>query len=180
MTKAPPSLACAALAGAAMLLAGCGGLGAHHHVITAKVIDTIKAGEVRWNEDYKSGDPAKILAHFAADAIVMTPGASPVVGAQALRESVVASLEEPHFHLAFTSDEVDVPRSGEWAAVRGAYSREGDATGKDANASASGTYVALYKPAGDGRWLVAWLMLEPGPPSPPPPTPTPAPPDKTP
>lgn len=168
MTKAPPwgvsGAALAAVCGAALLLAGCdhGGRG-RHHVITAKVIDTIKAGEVRWNEDYKSGDPSKVLAHFASDGIVIAPGAAPVVGAGPLRSMVTTAMQDPHFRMRFSSDEVEVPRSGEFATARGAYAMTASDPATKAAESSAGSYVAVYKPAGDGRWLVAWLMTAPGP-----------------
>jgi ketosteroid isomerase-like protein len=162
MTKAPAWAARAALACAAVLLAACGRTGPRHHVITAKVIDTIKAGEVRWNEDYKSGDAGRILAHFSADATVMTPGAAPVTGARALRARVVQALQSPQVRLSFSSEDVEVPRSGEFAAVRGVYAWTGAAPPTGAARREAGSYVALYKPAGDGRWLVSWLAITPG------------------
>lgn len=162
MTKAPAWAVRATLVCAALTLAACGGHRPRRHVITAKVIDTIKAGEVRWNEDYKTGDPDRILRHFAADAIVTTPGAAPVAGAPALRVLVVHALQSPQVRLTFQSEDVEAPRSGEIAAVRGVYAWSSTATPENTAKSSSGTYLALYKPAGDGRWLVSWLAITPG------------------
>jgi ketosteroid isomerase-like protein len=130
------------------------------HVITAKVIDTIKAGEVRGAEDVRSGDPAKVLAHFTADAVVMIPGRAPIVGAQALRVAVTDDLQGPRDDLSFASDKVEAPHSGEIAASKGTYKL----TALNPARSSAGSYVAVYRPAGDGRWLVAWLIAAPGPP----------------
>lgn len=138
----------------------------HHHVITAKVIDTIKASEVRGASDVSSGDPSKVLAHFTADAVVMIPGRAPIVGAAALRQAVSNDLQGPRDDLTFASDKVDAPRSGEIAASRGTYKL----TAPDPGKSSAGSYVAVYRPADDGRWLIAWLIAAPGAPQ----APTPA------
>jgi uncharacterized protein (TIGR02246 family) len=135
-------------------------------VITAKVIDTIKAGEVRGAADVRSGDPAKVLSHFTADAVVVIPGRAPIVGAAALRTAIVDDLQGPRDDLSFASDKVEAPRSGEIAASKGAYKL----TAPDQGRSSTGSYVAVYRPAGDGRWLIAWLIAAPG--APPAPTPT--------
>ena len=155
MIKAPtrPLFLCLALAG----LAGCEPHH-HHHVITAKVIDTIKAGEVRGSSDVSSGDPNKVLAHFTADAIVVIPGRAPIVGAAALRKAVSDDLQGPRDDLSFASEAVDAPHSGEIAASRGTYKL----TASDSAKSSEGSYVAVYRPANDGRWLIAWLIAAPG------------------
>jgi ketosteroid isomerase-like protein len=151
------TLACLAALG----LAGCDSRPRTHHVITAKVIDTIKAGEVRWNEDNKSGDPNKILRHYAANAEIYLPGVPPVVGAPALRSFVTKTLEDPHFRLSFASDHVQAPRSGEVAVAKGDYTLTATDQESKQVQTTSGTYIAVYRPAGDDRWLVTWLMSTP-------------------
>src|SRR5205085_2104268 len=37
-------------------------------VDTAKIIDAIKTDEVHWNADWRSGDAAKLAAHYAPEA----------------------------------------------------------------------------------------------------------------
>jgi ketosteroid isomerase-like protein len=163
MSKARTFASIAVMCAAASLMIGCGRNYTHHHVITAKVIDTIKAGEVRWNEDLKSGAPDKVLAHYAADAVVIMPGRAPVVGASALHAMVAAELQDPHFRLSFMSDHVEVPRSGEFAVVKGAYSLTASQPGAQPPRTEQGAYVALYRPGPDHRWLVSWMMTAPGP-----------------
>ncbi len=160
MIKAP-SLA-ATLAGLALLgLAACDSRPRAHHVITAHVIDTIKAGEVRWNEDNKSGDPDKILRHYAADAELYLPGVPPVIGAPALRAFITKTLEDPRFRLTFASDHVVAPRSGEAAVAKGDYTLTATDPVSHQVQTSSGTYIAIYRPAGEDRWLVSWLMSAP-------------------
>jgi ketosteroid isomerase-like protein len=163
MIKAPKRTVLIALSLAG--LSGCDHPHEHHHVITAKVIDTIKAAEVRGANDVSSGDPNKVLAHFTADAVIMIPGRAPIVGAAALREAVSNDLQGPRDDLTFASDKVEAPHSGEIAASRGTYKL----TAPDPAKSSAGSYVAVYRPAVDGRWLIAWLIAAPGAPQPPPP-----------
>lgn len=146
-----------------LALAGLAGCEHHHHgqVITAKVIDTIKAGEVRGASDVSSGDPNKVLSHFTADAVVVVPGRAPIVGAAALRKAVSDDLQGPRDDLAFASESVQAPHSGEIAASRGTYKL----TASDPSKSSAGSYVAVYRPANDGRWLIAWLIAAPGAPA---------------
>ncbi|HEY2048180.1 MAG TPA: hypothetical protein VGH03_02490 [Caulobacteraceae bacterium] len=139
-------------------VSGCGHPREHHHVITAKVIDTIKASEVRGANDVSSGDPNKVLADFTSDAVVIIPGRAPIAGAAALREAVSNDLQGPRDDLSFSSDKVEAPRSGEIAASRGTYKL----TSPDPAKSSAGSYVAVYRPASDGRWLIAWLIATPG------------------
>jgi ketosteroid isomerase-like protein len=164
MTKAPTILRLALAAASVLGLAACG-RPHHHHVITAKVIDTIRAGEVRWNEDLKSGNPSKVLAHYGADAQVILPDAPPVVGAAALRAMVASSMNDPHFRLSFSSDSVQVPRSGEFAVVKGTYATTNTDPKTQAVQTSHGAFLDVYRPAGDGRWLVVWQMTAPDGPS---------------
>jgi ketosteroid isomerase-like protein len=166
MIKASRFAALGGLALLGLILAACEGRPRVHHVITAHVIDTIKAGEVRWNEDNKSGDPDKILKHYAADAEILVPGAAPVIGAPALRAFVTRTLQDPHFRLSFASDHVEAPRSGELAVAKGAYTLTASDPSSHEPQTTTGTYIAIYRPAGDDRWLVSWLISAPnGPPT---------------
>jgi len=84
------------------------------------------------------------------------------VGAKALRAMVVQRLQTPQVRLTFSSEDVEVPRSGEFAAVRGAYAWTATTLPSDQARRSAGSYIALYRPAGDGRWLVSWLAITPG------------------
>ena len=76
--KASPTLIvlCAALA-----LGACGAKSppSKAPVDTAAIIGAIKAGEVHWNSDYKSGDAGVLAAHYAPTATLMIPGSAPLV-----------------------------------------------------------------------------------------------------
>jgi uncharacterized protein (TIGR02246 family) len=130
---------------------------------SARAIDAIRAGEVQWNLDWKSGDAGKVTAHYAPEALVMNPGAAPAKGVEAIRAGVQQAMDDPGFSLSFNSDKVDVAASGDLAVSRGSYKLTlTDPTSKAAQTSA-GTFVTVYKPQADGSWKAIWDIATPSP-----------------
>ncbi len=144
-------------------------------VITAKVIDDIKADEVDWNADYRSGDPAKVVAHFAPHAIVMAPNLAPVEGTPAIRALFDQAYQDPHFLFSFTSDKVDVAASGDIAAARGVWTETRTDPKSGQPVKIGGAYVTVYKPQPGGRWMAVWDIATPTPPPQTPKVPSPTP-----
>ena len=132
-------------------------------VITAKIVDAIKTDEVHWNADYRSGDPAKVASHYARDAVVMLPGEAPLIGAAAVKAALDQAYQDPHFGVTFSSDKVDVARSGDLAATRGSWRQTTTDPASKKIVVASGTYVTVYRPQPNGKWLAVWDILTPGP-----------------
>ena len=141
----PPFVLCA------MTLAACGG---HRGggVDTAQAVDFIKNDEVRWNADWRSGDAARIAAHYAPNAVVMSPGAPPAVGTAAIQAAIVQAVAGPGFSLTFASDQVDVAASGDLATSHGAYRQTINDPKTGALVTQTGSYVTVYRPAPGGRW----------------------------
>ncbi|MEO8927507.1 MAG: DUF4440 domain-containing protein [Caulobacteraceae bacterium] len=157
-------LAIAAALCAAALACGCtpAASPAKPNVDTAKIVDAIKTDEVHWNNDWKSGDPAKIAGHYAPAATVMIPGLAPMVGAQAMRAGIAESLEDKGFALTFASDKVDVAASGDLAAARGTYTQTTTDPKTQAFVTEKGAYVTVYKPQPGGAWKAVWDINAPG------------------
>jgi uncharacterized protein (TIGR02246 family) len=132
-------------------------------VITSKIIDAIKADEVHWNVDYRSGDPAKVVSHYAPHATVMMPGGPPLVGTPAIKAAMDQAYQDPHFGVSFASDKVDVAKSGDIAASRGAWRQTSTDPKTKQVTVATGYFVTVYKPQPDGRWLAIWDILTPAP-----------------
>jgi ketosteroid isomerase-like protein len=128
----------------------------------AKVVDAIRADEVRWNADWKSGDAGKVVAHYAPDAVVMVPGAAPEVGIEAIRAGAQRSIDDPAFSLTFSSDKVDVAASGDLAASRGSFTEASTDPATKAQSKITGTFVTVYKPQPDGSWKALWDIATPG------------------
>jgi uncharacterized protein (TIGR02246 family) len=131
-------------------------------VDTAKIVDAIKTDEVHWNNDWKSGDPGKVAAHYAPTATVMAPGLAPMIGPQAIRAGVAEALEDKAFTLTFASDKVDVARSGDLAAARGTFTQTVTDPKTGAVVTSKGSYVTVYKPQAGGAWKAVWDINTPG------------------
>jgi uncharacterized protein (TIGR02246 family) len=128
----------------------------------ARAIDAIRAGEVKWNADWKSGDPGRVVAHYAADSVLMAPGQAPMAGLEAIRAGAQKSMDDPGFSLAFTSEKVDVARSGDLAVSRGTFRETATDPASKARVEATGTFVTVYKPEPDGNWKAVWDIATPG------------------
>jgi ketosteroid isomerase-like protein len=147
----------------AVLLASCGpGVPLHPPVDTAKVVDAIKTDEVHWNEDWRSGDAAKLTAHYSPDAVVMAPGYPAAVGSAAIRAMLDQVAGQPGFTLAFSSDRVDVAASGDLATTHGAYKQTSTDAKTGALVTETGSYVTVYKPGSDGVWKAVLDINTPG------------------
>ncbi len=163
--KSVPMLASLALAAS---VAGCGPPrdGPTAKADPARVIDAIKADEVHWNADWKSGDPAKVAAHFAPTASVMAPGRPPLVGAAAIRAGVQEVMDDPGFSFTFVSDTVDVAASGDLAAARGTFRQTANDPKTGAAVSTRGAFVTVYQPQPGGVWKAVWDIATDGGPAP--------------
>jgi ketosteroid isomerase-like protein len=147
-----------------LVLAGCGPAGgAKGRVDTAKIVDSIKTDEVHWNADYRAGDAAKIVAHYAPHATLMMPGATPAQGPDAIGAVVGKMMAAPGFALSFASDKVDVAASGDLAVTRGHYKLTTNDAKTGAPSDETGVYVTVYKPRPDGTWKATWDIIAPGP-----------------
>jgi uncharacterized protein (TIGR02246 family) len=131
----------------------------------AGAVDAIRAGEVQWNLDWKSGDAGKVTAHYAPEAWVMDPGEAPVKGVQAIRASVQRAMDDPGFTVSFSSDKVDVASAGDLAVSRGAFKLTATDPGSKTVQTSAGTFVTVYKPQADGSWKAVWdiATLSPAP-----------------
>ncbi|HEY7899816.1 MAG TPA: nuclear transport factor 2 family protein [Caulobacteraceae bacterium] len=129
----------------------------------AKTIDALRADEVDWNADWKSGDPGKVVAHFAPDAVAMLPGEPPAAGLEAIRSQTQRAMDDPGFSLTFNSEKVIVATSGDLAAARGVFTLKATDPATKAVTTSSGAFVTVYKPQPDGAWRAIWDIATLGP-----------------
>ena len=146
---------------AAVLLAACHGSKPAFNA--ARAVDAIRAGEVQWNLDWKSGDAGKVTAHYAAEATVMDPGAAPAKGVEAIRASVQKAMDDPGFTVTFSSDKVDVASAGDIAVSRGTFRLTATDPATKTVQPAAGTFVTVYRPQPDGSWKATWDIATLGP-----------------
>jgi uncharacterized protein (TIGR02246 family) len=145
----------------ALLLVGCGLSRSDSPVDTARIVDAIKADEVHWNADYKSGDPARVASHYASDAVAMYPGSPAAVGVTAIQKANEQGLADPHYALTFQSDRVDVAASGDLAVARGAYQETTTDPKTGQPVIETGSRVTVYKPDASGVWKAVWDINTP-------------------
>jgi uncharacterized protein (TIGR02246 family) len=148
-----------------VLATGCGLAQKPPPIDAARIVDAIKTDEVHWNADWRSGDAARLASHYAPDAIVMTAGTAPLVGQAAIKAGIEQTVGQPGFSRSFSSERVKVAASGDLATARGTYRETSQNAETGALRTETGSYVAVYKPGPDGRWLAVWDINTPGPPT---------------
>ncbi|HEY5290040.1 MAG TPA: DUF4440 domain-containing protein [Caulobacteraceae bacterium] len=162
--KAETLLACLT---ALSLCAACTPAVQKPHVNAARVVDTIRSDEVKWNADWKSGDAAKVAAHFSTGAVVMPPDAPAMTGRAAIEAGLQPLLNDKAFALTFSSDKVDVAASGDLAVSRGAFTQTYTDPATKAPMTIKGAFVTVWQPGPGGAWQAVWDIATPGgPPSP--------------
>lgn len=112
----------------------------------------IKADEAKWNKQFAAQDEEGVVSHYANDAYFVAPGVAGTEGSTPIRQIFANALTDPAFQVHFSSDKIDVARSGDLAYARGKFSEKytDKATGKVM--SDSGSYITVYKKQDDGSW----------------------------
>jgi uncharacterized protein (TIGR02246 family) len=136
---------------AALALCGCtnGGAGSAN---PDQVKQAIKADETKWNQQFKDKDQEALVGHYADDAFFVAPGVKGTEGSTPIRQLFANALTDPAFEVHFSSDKIDVARSGDMAYARGKFTEKytDKKTGKVM--SDSGSYLTVYKKQDDGSW----------------------------
>jgi uncharacterized protein (TIGR02246 family) len=148
------SISMALLAGAAVLaLGGCAKAGEDGSSANPdKIKQAIKADETKWNQQFKDKDTEALVGHYADDAFFVAPGVAGTEGSTPIRQAYANASTDPAFKVQFSSDKIDVARSGDMAYARGHFSEQytDKKTGKVM--SDSGSYLTVYKKQDDGSW----------------------------
>jgi uncharacterized protein (TIGR02246 family) len=112
----------------------------------------IKADEAKWNKQFAAQDQEGLVSHYAEDAYFVAPGVAGTEGATPIRQIFANASTDPAFQVHFSSDKIDVAKSGDLAYARGKFSENytDKATGKVM--SDSGSYITVYKKQDDGSW----------------------------
>lgn len=146
----------ALLAITALLLAGCGAgqpadtRADHEREIRALAAEWSSAAEARHAEHFAS--------FYADDGMLPLPGAPAIRGREAIEAAVRQMMAAPGFHLTFAPESVEVARSGDLAAEKGAYRfTTNDAQGYPK--TEAGKYVVVWKKQADGRWKVLYDII---------------------
>jgi uncharacterized protein (TIGR02246 family) len=124
--------------------------------------------EAKANSDWAAKNLDGLLAFYADDAVLMTPGGDPAKGRDAIKAGLTPMLADKALSLKFKASKVDVARSGDLGYTQGEYQLTvtNPVTHKVINDH--GTYVTTYRKQSDGSWkAVADIATSAVPPAPP-------------
>jgi ketosteroid isomerase-like protein len=151
------SILLGASAVALMSLAGCS-----KSVDASKEADAIRVGEVQWNASVVAKDVAGYVSHYAANAVVMEPGAAAVNGTQAVQTAINQTFQDPNFSLIFSADRIEVSKSGDMAFSQGHFTASQSDPTTHAKVTETGSYVTVYEKQADGSWKAVADIASPG------------------
>lgn len=126
----------------------------------------VNAADAQMNNYLKVHGLEGAVSYYAHDGVLMTPGAKPVVGSDALREAFTDMMNDPKFELSFAADKVVVAKSGDLAYSIGKFSQSETNPKTHAAEHLTGSYVTVYKKTTGGEWKVVADIVTPGPAAP--------------
>jgi uncharacterized protein (TIGR02246 family) len=129
---------------------------------TAAIEQALRANETQWNADYAAKDAAKLSAHYAPDAALMSPGAPIAIGSDAVKRDLTAMTSDPALSLSFAPDKVDVAASGDLAYTRGHFTMTATDPATKKVGTTTGSYITIYKKQADGSWKAVEDIVTPG------------------
>ena len=118
-------------------------------------VKAITDTEVQANQAWASRDADKIMAFYADDAVLMTPGAESVQGKDAIRNDLKQMLADPAVSLTFQSSKVDVAKSGDLGYTAGTYKLTVTDPATHKPITDHGNYVTTFRKQADGSWKAA-------------------------
>jgi uncharacterized protein (TIGR02246 family) len=141
----------------ALTVAGCERYGHHdgdHHgkADVGAVKAAIAADEKTWNDQFKSKNLDGLVGHYASDSYFVVPGMKAASGSADIRKAYEGALKDPNFAVSFSSDKVEVAKSGDLAYSRGHFTEKYTDPKTKQVVSDGGSYITVYKKQADGSW----------------------------
>ena len=115
-------------------------------------IQALKDNETQWNQDFVAKNAAKLAAHYADNAVLMSPGMPPSNGRDAISKTLTAMLADPALSLQFRPAMVEVSKSGDMAFTQGSYTMTMTDPATRRIINDHGSYVTTYAKQPDGSW----------------------------
>jgi len=130
----------------------------------------LRDNETQWNQDFVSKDFEKLVAHYADDAVLMSPGMPASSGKEAIRKTFKEMLTDPALSLKFHASKVEVSKGGDVAYTQGSYTMTMTDPNSKQVINDHGSYVTTYRKQPDGSWRAEADIAssEVPPPAPPP------------
>ena len=141
------NLRMALLGMAAMCVAGYAQTGAR-----AADIKALKDNETRWNQDFAAKNADKLAAHYADNAVLMSPGMPAAEGIAAIRKLLTEMIGDVNLSLKFQAARVEVSKSGDMGFTQGAYQMTMTDPVSKHVIHDHGSYVTTYAKQPDGSW----------------------------
>jgi len=127
-------------------------------------VQALKDNEAQWVQDYKNKDVDKLVAHYAADAVLIAPGSPTATGVDAIRAMLKEMVGDANLSLAFQASRVDVSKSGDLGYTEGTYTMTMTDPKTKKPMKDAGSYVTVYKKQADGGWKAVSDIASSGPP----------------
>ena len=112
----------------------------------------IRQAEATAQKAWNGKDMEGILAYYADDATLMTPGEPAMKGKDAMRKALQGMLADTNLKLDFSAHRVEVAQSGDVAFSQGTYELTVTNPKTKKPIIDKGNYVTGYKKQADGNW----------------------------
>ena len=127
-------------------------------VDTGKIADAVKTDVTQLVTELNARDIDKAVAHDTADMVGMFHGMPNVIGPAADKAMTAQLLADPAFHLAVSSETVDVAAAGDMAVYRATYAVTATDPKSKKPVVEHGNWLVGYKAVGDA-WKIAWNVV---------------------
>lgn len=124
----------------------------HGKADIAAIKAAIAADDKKWNEDFKARSLDGLVGHYASDAYFVISGMKASSGSADIRTAYEGALKDPNFAVSFSSDKVEVAKSGDLAYSRGHFTEKYTDPKTKQVVSDGGSYITVYKKQSDGSW----------------------------
>ena len=115
-------------------------------------VKALQKNEAQWNDDFASKDANRLVAHYAEDAVLMSPGTPPAVGTDAIRNTLTKMVSDPALSLKFHPSKIEVAKAGDLAYTQGSYIVSFTDPQTRQVVNDHGSYVTTYRKQADGAW----------------------------
>ena len=115
-------------------------------------VKAVQANESQWNQDWLAKDSNKIVAHYADDAVLMTPDMPADHGITDVSAAIKQMVADPALNLKFQSSKIEVAKSGDIGYTQGIYTMTMTDPVTKKVISDHGSYVTTYRKQPDGTW----------------------------
>ena len=114
-------------------------------------VNSLRAAQQAAIQAFASKSADRMVSAYATDASLMFTN-SPILRGEDLKTAIRSLAADPNFSMQFTTDKVEVAKSGEIGYTRGSYTMTmSDPTAKKTLCE-KGKYVSIYAKQADGSW----------------------------